>query len=105
MEKLFNLKTASDYLKISQRKLKRLVKKGRLPAYKIGGSYIRFKKEDLDNFKIKTPEKETRPLLRTKRNNSIAGLFESAKDFFYFNSFYLISIIIAVIMLIILLRF
>lgn len=105
MEKLFSLKSAAGYLKISQRKLERLVKKGKLPAYKIGGNYLRLKKEDLDNFRIKTPKKETGVVLKNKRDNSIGSLFETAKDFFYFNSFYIISIIIAVIMLIIIFRF
>ncbi|MBM3253304.1 MAG: helix-turn-helix domain-containing protein [Candidatus Omnitrophica bacterium] len=96
-DKLLNLKEAAEYLHISQRRLEKLVRKGKLPAYKIGGSYLRFRKDDIDNFRGLSFRKE-------RKYNSYS-LLEGIKDFLYFNSFYIISIIIALIMLIVILKF
>lgn len=49
-EKPFNLKDASDYLGISVVTLRRWVKTGRVPAYKIGRAYS-FDVRELKNFK------------------------------------------------------
>jgi excisionase family DNA binding protein len=98
MNKLLSLKAAAECLAISPKKLERLVKKGKLPAYKIGGSYLRFKKEDIESFK-ETVYKKREPL-------HVKYIFlDTLKDFFYFNSFYIIAVVIAIIMIIIILRF
>lgn len=107
MEKLFNLKSAAEYLKISQRKLEHFVKTGKLPAYKIGGSYLRFKKEDLESFK-ETAYGNRGLAVSNKKDGPLHVkhiFFDAARDFFYFNSFYIIAVIIAIIMVIIILRF
>ncbi|MFH0839332.1 MAG: helix-turn-helix domain-containing protein [Candidatus Omnitrophota bacterium] len=100
MDKLLTIKDAAAYAHISERKLERLVKKGKIPAYKIGGSYVRFKKEDLDHFRMSF-SKKAKPLTHHEKN----VFFEHLKDFFYFNGFYIISIILAIVMLIIILKF
>ncbi len=107
MSKLLSLKEAAECIDISPKKLERLVKKGKLPAYKIGGSYLRFKKEDLESFK-ETASRNRGFVISNKKNGPSQVkyiFFDAARDFFYFNSFYVIAVIIAIIMIIIILRF
>ncbi len=47
-EKLLNTKEIAKYLGISIKEVEGLVATGRLPAYKIGGTFLRFKREHAD---------------------------------------------------------
>lgn len=57
---LLDLSTTAEYLNTSKVTLKRWVRNGAIPAYKLGGTY-RFKKEEVDEFverrKVKEPLK------------------------------------------------
>lgn len=100
-EKLLNVKEVSEYLDISRKEVEDLVDKGRLPAYKIGGSFLRFKKHELDIIKssLNLPTKK-------RHYNEVTDytLNEKIKDFFYFNDFYIISIAVIVTILIMIFR-
>lgn len=104
-EKLLSLKAAAEYLGISQTRLKELTDHGIIPAYRIAGIYLRFRKNQLLKFKdqiIKIQSqyskyKETRSSFDTKVPHSFG---DSIKDFWYFYDFYIISIIIIIIILI-----
>jgi len=119
----------AEYLKISEEEVKRLVDIGEIPAYKIGGTFLRFSKEQIDAIKseireieIKEPE-HARPVLDAKwhpthpytelektikeREPSARQYdytpMEKIRDFLYFNDFYIISlgIILALIYIIV----
>src|SRR3989338_3937431 len=47
-EKLLSIKEVAEYLKISEEEVKRLVDQGEIPAYKIGDTFLRFRKEQID---------------------------------------------------------
>ncbi len=83
-EHLFNIREAAEYLGVSERRLKELVDKNEVPAYKIGGTFLRFKKSQLDAL-----GREAVPA------PAHTGL-DRLKDFFYFNDFYILSIIIII---------
>jgi excisionase family DNA binding protein len=93
MNKLLSEKEAADYIGISEKELKGLVQGKRLRAYKIGGQFLRFEKQDLDAFKAETA--------RVSNGNRRQGhsLFSRAKDYFYYNDFYIIIAILIVILL------
>lgn len=121
-EKLFSIKEVADYLKISEEEVKRLVDIGEIPAYKIGGSFLRFRREQLDAVKSEisliegeVPEPASGDQRRraantaahpytdmerdVKRREPLARQYdytfpERIKDFLYFNDFYILSFLI-----------
>ena len=98
-EQLLSVKEAADYLGINKKKLKELVQRKIIPAYKIGGVYLRFRKDQLDkaSLTIHEPAREA-PYLsgETEQSN-----LEKIKDFLYFNDFYIVSFILVVLMVVI----
>lgn len=124
-EKLFTIKEAASHLGVSEEEVKRLVDIGEIPAYKIGGSFLRFRREQLDAIRseislIEKDEPEhAKPVLDSKghpahpytdlereikRREPVARQYdytaaEKVKDFFYFNDFYILSFIIIGILL------
>ncbi|MBI5143566.1 MAG: helix-turn-helix domain-containing protein [Candidatus Omnitrophica bacterium] len=124
-EKLLSIREVADYLKISEEEVKRLVDLGEIPAYKIGGSFLRFRKEQIEAVRseISTverakPEHAKPPLdshgkpahpytdleREIKRKEPMTRqydytLTERLSDFFYFNDFYIFSFIIILLLL------
>jgi len=99
-EKLLKIGEVSRFLGISQEAVKGLVKKGELPAYKVGGTFLRFRREQIEAIQKEIPERlagASKPggFLKTRED---AAYSESQQDriadFFYFNDFYIISAII-----------
>ena len=113
-EKLLNINEVAKYLNMSERSVKELVDKGELPAYKIGGIVLRFKKEQIDGFRRKSgaafveskpqalPYKKTKSHAPVNRNNPIGSgaarytFGERLEDFLYYNDFYILSLIILI---------
>ncbi len=119
-EKLITIREVSEYLRLSEEEVKRLVDMGVIPAYKIGGSFLRFRKEQIDAIKteidsIEAEEPEhAKPVLdqaghpthpytdmerEIKHREPVARQYdytfaERIQDFFYFNDFYILSFII-----------
>jgi len=116
-EKLLSIKEVADYLKISEEEVKRLVDSGEIPAYRIGDTFLRFRKEQIDAIRSEIDEIEReepapqKPAadLKSKRTHTYTDLekdikrkepstrqydytfAERIKDFFYFNDFYILS--------------
>ena len=114
----------AEYLKISEEEAKRLVDIGEIPAYRIGGSFLRFRKEQIDGIKPdieeiegQEPERGKVVLDRTghpthkvsdmekevSRHDPLVRQYEytpaeKVKDFFYFNDFYIISAALVVLL-------
>ena len=98
-EKLLTLKEASYLLGLSEQEVKDLIEKGELPAYQIGGQFLRFRREQLETIKnelwIKLgkamPKENSHNLQKAMYSESFADKFV---DFFYFNDFYILSAIV-----------
>ena len=124
-EKLITIKEVAEYLKISEEEAKRLVDIGEIPAYKIGDTFLRFRKEQIDAIRneiLEIEEKEpehAKPVLDSgghvthpytdlerdiKKAEPLVGQYdytfiERIGDFFYFNDFYILCfVVIAVLM-------
>lgn len=126
-EKLMNIQEVAGYLGVSEEEVKRLVDRGDIPAYRIGGSFLRFRKEQLDAIRTEVTRIEEQepaqvappPPVGTDRHpymtlereikkrepvvrqyDYTAG--ERIRDFFYFYDFYIVSCaLIAVLLFII----
>lgn len=97
-EKLLTTQGAARFLNISEQELENLAASGKIPSYRIGGKFLRFKEQDILRFKTNEKALPTPPL------RARAGLIEKIADFLYFNDFYIISIIIILIMLLFIFR-
>jgi excisionase family DNA binding protein len=103
-EKLFTLKEVASYLNIPDNYVERLVEEGIIPAYKIGGSFVRFRKEQIDA--IINEIREDYEVLRTSDSIKVAArvkteeggmkdsVLDKVRDFFYFNDFYIIGAVV-----------
>lgn len=112
-EHLLSIKEVAEYLGVSEEEVKRLVDAGEIPAYKIGDSFLRFRREQIDAVKneIDDAEKDKAPDIRNtvKQQEPPAQEYdytfaEKVRDFFYYNDFYILSGIVVAILLIIILR-
>jgi len=129
-EHLLNIKEVADYLGVSEEEVKRLVDIGELPSYKIGDSFLRFRKEQVDAVKSEVGDVEKKDPARVeikldnhghpthpytqlekeiKRKEPVAQQYdytviEKVRDFFYYNDFYILSAVVIVVLLLVILR-
>lgn len=102
-EKLLTLEEVALYLDMSKNELKSLVEKGDLPAYKIGGSFLRFKREHVEDYrrihdfdirlKTERPAWAKRGYVPREAAAARYTFWERIKDFLYYNDFYIVSLI------------
>jgi len=113
-EKLLTINETSRLLGISDQEVKRLVKRGELPAYWVGGRFLRFRKDQIEaiqneiltkgsmgNPEKTMPKQFKRPPQERAYSESLA---DRLSDFFYFNDFYVIAATIALLLLWIIFR-
>ena len=103
-EDYLGLKEAAELLEISEVELRGLVQKHQIPSHNMAGVFLRLKKKELEELKIKWRiERELFP----KRDKYFshetivkkAGIFEKLGDFWYFNDFYILcSVLIALLL-------
>jgi len=88
-EKMLTVRDVSLFLSISEKDVMDLAESGKIPAYKVGGVYVRFKREQVEKYRKSTaaPSNE----IYTSRQYSFK---EKISDFFYFNDFYILSLIV-----------
>jgi len=98
-EKLLTIRDASLFLGISEKEVMDSVEKGELIAYKVGGVYLRFKQHNLEEFK-----KSFKPAKNKTHAVHKYSLKDKISDFFYFNDFYILSILAILLILFIILR-
>ncbi len=93
-EQLFNIREAAAYLGIGERLLKEMVDSGKLPAYKIGGTFLRFKESQLLIAKsaIKREEETETPAVTEVSESGL--MREKVRDFIYYNDFYILSVVV-----------
>ena len=104
-DKLLTLKETSECLRLSEDQVRTLVREGKLPAYHIGGVYLRFKEENVFDARIRyagTQSKE--PSKKYYSDSKESTFLASVKDFLYFNDFYIFSAILIVFLLFIILK-
>jgi excisionase family DNA binding protein len=85
---MLTLEEVKSYLEIEQQQIEKFIGQGKLHAYKIGGTYLRFRKEEVLNLRY-----ELAPGTQKKKQVR-AGILSHAYDFWRFNNFYIISLIL-----------
>ena len=88
-EKLLTVREVSNILGISEKDVIDLSEQRKIPAYKIGGVYLRFRREQVEQFKAAALGDIGHP-----KPDKLYSPLERVGDFIYFNDFYILSLII-----------
>ena len=80
------------YLGMKPEEVQGLVKRGKLTAYRLGGSYLRFRKEEV--LAIKSGRKFTPP------GEIKLGFSDKLRDFWKFYNFYILSSVLALLLIV-----
>lgn len=97
MNNMLTLEEVKNFLDVTQDDLEKYLKSGKLKAYKIGGTYIRFRKEDVLNLRSELLPK------RTKAASPSVG--SRISDFWQFNNFYIISILVVIGLIVVIVKY
>ncbi len=97
MDNLLSHEEVKRYLEVEDPDLEKLIEKGKLHAYKIGGAYLRFRKEE-----VLTVKQE---FYAQKKNPLSVPWFVRLKDFWRFNNFYILSLLLIAVLFFIVIRF
>jgi excisionase family DNA binding protein len=96
-EKLLTVREVGLMLGISEKEVMDLAESGALPAYKVGGVYLRFKKEQVSLFKKNDKRSDADNVIQYSSREQLI-------DFFYYNDFYILLFLVVGILLAIILR-
>ena len=106
-EKLLTVRDVSLILGICEKEVIDLAESGKIPAYKVGGVYLRFKREQIEEVRKSFRPPSDRPAASHKVTSASREfmlrkypLKDRISDFFYFNDFYILSMLIILLMLI-----
>ena len=97
MDNLLSHEEVKRFLEVEDGQFERLVKSGKLHAYKIGGAYLRFRKDEVLNIK--------QELFSGKKTALSIPWFARLHDFWKFNNFYILSLFLIAVLFYLVLRF
>ncbi len=97
-EKLLTIRDVALYLNISEREVMDLAEQGKIPAYKIAGVYLRFRKEQVEAYKNSLGPRDA------SSGRDMYPFREKVSDFFYYNDFYILSTLIVLFLLLFIFR-
>jgi excisionase family DNA binding protein len=92
-EKLLTVRDVSVQLGVSEKDVLDLAESGAIPAYKVGGVYLRFKKEQVDEYR-----KNHQDLPQKDAGGKTATPNDKLRDFFYFNDFYILAAVLMILL-------
>lgn len=98
-EKLLTIRDVSLLLGISEKEVIDLSESGAIPAYKIGGVYLRFKRQQIEEYR-----RRVRPLTKKSGESQMYLFKDRVRDFLYFNDFYIVSALLIVAILFVIFR-
>jgi hypothetical protein len=87
MNNMLTLDEVKNFLGVEQQVIEQFIRDEVLHAYKIGGVYIRFRKEEVLGLKYDV-------LLEKKKVGASSSFGQRLWDFWRFNNFYIISVLI-----------
>jgi excisionase family DNA binding protein len=87
MNNMLTFDEVKNFLEVEQQVIEKFIREGALHAYKIGGVYIRFRKEEVLHLKYDV-------LLKKKVSGPAVSLGQRFLNFWRFNNFYIISVLV-----------
>lgn len=98
-EKLLTVREVSLLLHVSEKEVMDLAETGVIPAYKVGGVYIRFKKEQVEEY-----WRSPRPHSHKKEFIKNVSFRDKLSDFLYFYDFYIFAGVLIILLLTVIVR-
>ena len=98
MNNMLSLEEVKNFLEVDQTALEKYLKEGKLHAYKIGGTYLRFRKEDVMHLRFEILPKKRKPAAGD-------SFFGRIRDFWHFNNFYIISVLLVLFLVLLVFKF
>jgi excisionase family DNA binding protein len=98
-EKLLTVRDVSIILGVSEKEVMDLAENGTIPGYKVGGVYLRFKKDQVQEYK-----RTMKPSLPKADISQKYSLEDKINDFLYFNDFYILASLVIILLLVIIFR-
>ena len=95
-EKLLTVREVSHILNLTEREVMDIAENSIIPAYKVGGVYLRFKRSQVEDYR--------RKLRENAKTHQEFSLKDRVLDFFYFYDFYILSFVLVILMLYIIFR-
>ncbi len=87
MNNMLSFDEVKNFLEVEQQVIENFIRDGALHAYKIGGVYIRFRKEEVLHLKYDV-------LLKKNVSKPAVSLGQRLLDFWRFNNFYIVSVLV-----------
>ncbi|MFA5068590.1 MAG: helix-turn-helix domain-containing protein [Candidatus Omnitrophota bacterium] len=107
-DRLLTLQEAADCLSLTEMEVRELVSEGKIPAYQVGGMYLRFEEESILALKAELLSKRAGTVFMTDNKARQAGYKNKAvlgvRDFLYFNDFYIIASAFILLLLYVIIR-
>ena len=103
-EEYLSIRESAELLDISDPELRELVKKHGIASHQVAGAFLRLKKKDVEELKIRWrisrelfPEKEK----YFSHHDTVkeAGFWDKLADFWYFNDFYVLCSLLVMVLL------
>ena len=103
-ERYLDVHEAAEMLDVGEKELWDLVHQHQVPTHTIAGAFLRFRKDDIEELKIKWRIErelfpETGEHFAHNRTFAPPAVVERLRDFWYFNDFYIICLMLTVILL------
>ena len=89
MNNMLTFEEVKSYLDTDQNRVEKFIRDGKLHAYKIGGTFVRFRKEEVLNLRNELFPKKSHGGLHVPLGARVS-------DFWRFNNFYIISLLVVV---------
>ena len=107
-EKLLTIGEVAQYLDLSKKAVEELVERGELPGYKIGGSFLRFKREQIELYRRRAEGHlwvDRRNVPRPAGITTPYTFWERLEDLLYYNDFYILSLILLILIVLVVFEF
>lgn len=119
---LLNLRDAADILGLTEEEVRYFVACGKIPAYKIGGEFLRFKRSQVEALRgrIKILKHQSVPIEKIIPHEESAdftadgrgkggakdgySLWDRIRDFLYFNDFYILAAVLIALLVFVILQ-
>ncbi len=100
-ERLITVEEAADILELDEADVRSFVAEGKIPAYRIGGEFIRLRKGQVEALKsrLKVLKHQSVPIYHLSptgepESRQRYSLFDRIRDFVYLNDFYILVFIL-----------
>lgn len=97
-EKLLTLEEAAKRLRVSPDDVEQMIQRGRIASFRLGGHLLRVRLGDVERLRVPATEGRA-PASRStgvpsRGRSGIGRLWDRVLDFFYFNDFYLVALLL-----------